>query len=213
MGPEVTCPQCGSSFEPYQAPAGDLLGHRLAEAISAGKDVDSATDAALADLPPHTVAYVRPAVRRQAAQQIRDRDRRVEKEVIGSEERWAAHNQVLRAKMLALTFSLGRGVSVTWGKATPEQHRQRIALLDEQSAGIADTKSRHLRAIKICEDAGVDCLEKVDDGEKVLEGMLDEDASAPVVAPSGVTARRSATSGNGRTRPAKAAKARPGGGS
>lgn len=211
VGPDVTCPRCGESFEPYESP-GDLLGHRLTELIGQGADVDTATDAALAEVPPQMAAYVRSSVRRQAAQVLRDRDRRIEKETIGSEERWAARHKALRERLFAVTFSLGNGVAVTWGKATVEQHRMRIALLDEQSAGIADTKGRHQRAIKKCEDAGVDCLEQVTDGEQVLEGILVTDASGEADTQSGVAARNSVTADNADGRRGKTVKTPPDGG-
>ena len=63
-------------------------------------------------------------------------------------------------KLLLITpFKLGDGSpETTWGAATIEQHRQRIALLDLQIQGLVTTRDRHATAIEMIEAAGVKCL-------------------------------------------------------
>ena len=58
-------------------------------------------------------------------------------------------------------FALGDGTSVTWGRATIEQHQQRIAMLEKLQAGIAATIERHRTAIRTIESAGATCLEDI----------------------------------------------------
>lgn len=58
-------------------------------------------------------------------------------------------------------FALGDGLGgVEWGKATIEQHRTRIAMLEVLRDGIHATIQRHEEAITIIETAGVTCLEE-----------------------------------------------------
>lgn len=58
-------------------------------------------------------------------------------------------------------MKLGDGTSVTWGKATIEQHEQRIAVLEKIRDGIDDTISRHREAISILQKAKAKCLEEI----------------------------------------------------
>lgn len=65
------------------------------------------------------------------------------------------------AQLLALadeSFSLGDGTSTTWKDATVPEHLMRIAMLEEQRAGIALTISYHRAAIGTIEKVGVTCL-------------------------------------------------------
>lgn len=58
-------------------------------------------------------------------------------------------------------ISLGDGFSTSWGAATVEQHRQRIAFLEKLREGIAATIQRHEEAIRLIEGAGVTCLNEL----------------------------------------------------
>ena len=53
---------------------------------------------------------------------------------------YEAHMRVrITAELLATTFSLGDGIEVTWGAATVDQHRQRVAMLTRTAAGTLET--------------------------------------------------------------------------
>ena len=56
------------------------------------------------------------------------------------------------------TFSLGNGTDISWGKATIEQHEQRIAFLEKQREGLGRTITQHQDAIKAIRQAGASCL-------------------------------------------------------
>ena len=84
-----------------------------------------------------------------------------------STDRWiariAAQTRLeVTAELLDVKFALGNGTKVTWGKATVEQHRQYVAMLSTQVAGVAETAARHAAAIRMCEEAGVSCLGELD---------------------------------------------------
>lgn len=59
------------------------------------------------------------------------------------------------------SFATGDGFTVMWGKATIEQHQQRIAMLEAMRDGIDRTIERHRQAIRLIEEAGVSCLADV----------------------------------------------------
>lgn len=63
------------------------------------------------------------------------------------------------------TFRLGNGREVSWDKATVEEHRQRVEMLERIRAGIAATIDRHQEAIRRIEDAGVTCLAELGESE------------------------------------------------
>jgi len=62
-------------------------------------------------------------------------------------------------ELLETQFALGDGQVVTWGEATIEQHQQRADLLEKMAIGTAETSARHLAAIRMLSDAGVQKLE------------------------------------------------------
>lgn len=66
-----------------------------------------------------------------------------------------------RAKLLAETFSLGDGTRVSWGDATADDHRKRIAMLDRIYTGIGATIGRHVEALELIEAANVHCLNEL----------------------------------------------------
>lgn len=71
-----------------------------------------------------------------------------------------------RAKLVTLfrnTFALGDGRDVSWGRATVEEHRIRISLLQKKADGIIKTVEQHEIAITLIEGAGVECLDQVPD--------------------------------------------------
>lgn len=67
----------------------------------------------------------------------------------------------LTAELMATTFALGDGRSVTWGRATVAQHRQRAAKLVGTAVGTLQTVALHEEAIAAIEAAGVSCLRDV----------------------------------------------------
>jgi len=58
-------------------------------------------------------------------------------------------------------FALGDGQEAVFGKATVEEHEQRVVMLGKDIAGLERTKQLHLEAIRIIEEAGVTCLEEI----------------------------------------------------
>lgn len=61
-------------------------------------------------------------------------------------------------ELLETVFALGTGERVTWGAATIDQHRERVALLRTNILGNLETAARHEAAIQMIEQAGVKCL-------------------------------------------------------
>jgi hypothetical protein len=61
-------------------------------------------------------------------------------------------------------IKLGDGFTITWGAATVDQHRQRIAMLEKLRDGLTQTITRHEQAISLIESAGVACLNDLDIG-------------------------------------------------
>lgn len=186
---EVTCPNCGAEVFSDEAPE-ESVDRQLTALIDAGVDSDAAAEQVVATLPESHQARMLPLVRRTAHGIGRDRVRRLEKATIGSRERYD-RDMAMRRRLLATTFSLGAGIEVTWGVATIEQHQLRVKLLDDQSAGIADTKRRHMLAIEMIESTpDAKCLGDVEGSEVVI----DEDASAEVDTGTSGSAREPATS-------------------
>lgn len=65
-------------------------------------------------------------------------------------------------RLLDQSFSLdGRGASTTWGAATVEQHRQRIAYLAKKREGITETIGQHEQVVQLCLAHGVSTLAQV----------------------------------------------------
>ena len=63
-----------------------------------------------------------------------------------------------RAELLASSFTLRNGASVTWGDATVAEHRERVDIFMGQVAAGVDGAARHNAAIRAIEAAGVSCL-------------------------------------------------------
>lgn len=116
----------------------------------------------------------RPTLLQLIAEEIKHQQR--ESKRTGPETRafaeWFAHRDSAATKtafgvraalspVFADTFSLGGGESVTWGRASIEQHERRIVMLEKIRAGIADTIARHREAIRILRETGAACLEEV----------------------------------------------------
>jgi hypothetical protein len=74
--------------------------------------------------------------------------------IAGDRGEWAA--------LLATPFRLGDREQVVWGRASVEQHEQRIALLTKLRDGLDRTIAFHREAITLITDAGVTCLDEVD---------------------------------------------------
>lgn len=62
-------------------------------------------------------------------------------------------------ELLEVEFSLGDGTTATWGSATVEQHQKRADFLEKMAFGTAETAARHLAAIRMLSEAGVQRLE------------------------------------------------------
>lgn len=65
------------------------------------------------------------------------------------------------AELLAASFALGDGRTVTWGDATIEDHHIRIGLLQRQLLGTGDAIARHEAAVSMIVEAGVTRLGEV----------------------------------------------------
>lgn len=66
-------------------------------------------------------------------------------------------------QLLGSRFALGDGFRVAWGRATVEQHWQRIEMLRKIRAGIDATIERHVAAIELIEKHGVTCLADIEE--------------------------------------------------
>lgn len=108
-------------------------------------------------------------VRREGARRI---EHRVHREFFASlpprkvssvEERREAIRHIAmrlpdKRDLLKTTFALGDGREVEWGKATVDDHRQRLAMLSSQQDGIGETMLLHEAAIEQIVAAGVTSL-------------------------------------------------------
>lgn len=65
------------------------------------------------------------------------------------------------AELLGSEFALGDGRRVTWGKATKEDHQQRIELLQQNAAANVEAAARHTQTIRMLNEAGVACLSEI----------------------------------------------------
>lgn len=65
-------------------------------------------------------------------------------------------------QLLSTVFALGDGRKTTWGKATIQEHKQRITLLTKNATGVIETAARHRAAIKMIQSAGVSCLNEIE---------------------------------------------------
>lgn len=66
-------------------------------------------------------------------------------------------------ELLASEFALGDGVRVTWASATIEQHEKRAEMTLRNADANAQDASRHLAAVNLLRERGVDTLAEVDD--------------------------------------------------
>lgn len=64
-------------------------------------------------------------------------------------------------EMFASPFAVGDGSDATWGEATVEQHRARVAILRNMVAGTQRTIGLHERAIEVLEATGARCLNEL----------------------------------------------------
>lgn len=79
-----------------------------------------------------------------------------------AERRWLD----ITEKLLAKTFALGDGTRVSWGRATVQQHKRRVAMLNRMALGDVETATRHLMAVNRIEaTTGATCLEDVKQAE------------------------------------------------
>jgi hypothetical protein len=65
-------------------------------------------------------------------------------------------------RVFAERFSLGSHEWVEWGKATIEQHKLRIAMLERIRGGIDETIERHREAIRLIEAHNATCLDELE---------------------------------------------------
>ncbi len=107
--------------------------------------------------------YLWPLITNECERIERERVRSVEAESWGKVRRNGRPASVLadRAKLFAETFPLGDGTRVSWGDATADDHRKRIAMLERLHNGIAATIGRHVEALELIEAAGVRCLNEL----------------------------------------------------
>lgn len=83
------------------------------------------------------------------------------------------------AALFNTPFKLGENRTTSWGQATVEEHRIRIAFLEVMRNGIDRTISHHRRAIEVIEDAGVTCLQEVLDSSAIVS-LLDAPAEVAI---------------------------------
>lgn len=60
--------------------------------------------------------------------------------------------------LLRRTIKVGKGNRTTWGLATIEEHKTRLAMLMAQRNGLTETIRRHEEAIRLLEESGATCL-------------------------------------------------------
>lgn len=65
--------------------------------------------------------------------------------------------------LLSLTFALGGGTSVSWGSATIDDHRMRIADQEKKRVALGEDISIHQWAVDRIVEAKVSCLQEIDD--------------------------------------------------
>lgn len=107
--------------------------------------------------------YLWPLIANECERIERERVRSVEAESWGKVRRNGRPASVLtdRAKLFTETFPLGDGTRVSWGDASADDHRKRIAMLERLHNGIAATIGRHAEAVELIESAGVRCLNEL----------------------------------------------------
>jgi hypothetical protein len=124
------------------------------------------TDAALAGIVLHdrraTRAVLTPLVTDEVRRLRRTQTRRIEQHSFPRPSMVGESTLAERARLLRKTFSIpGTGRRVEWGKATVEDHRTRIAWIENHIGTLRETIARHEWAIKMIEEAGVTCLNEV----------------------------------------------------
>lgn len=66
--------------------------------------------------------------------------------------------QVAFRRLLHQSVRLGDGQETTWGKATVEEHLQRLEMLRAKRAGLDRTIRFHEQAVELLESTGASCL-------------------------------------------------------
>ena len=98
---------------------------------------------------PHIVARFRPAPRIQT-----------------SPEEQRARVHALRPsqvhKLRRSDLDLGDGTTVSWGQATVEQLKRRVAMIDQHTKGLAETRELIVGVIETLEQTGASCLDELD---------------------------------------------------
>lgn len=64
-------------------------------------------------------------------------------------------------ELLDSPFALGDGRTVTWGDATVDDHRQRVAMLVKHATGTVQSAARHEKAIDELQAAGANTLREM----------------------------------------------------
>lgn len=124
---------------------------------------------------PALIALATQRIERMIAAERRKRVREIEDDSTDLGERadgaeWAVVDALLdefrqaiivdwTAELLGAEFALGDGRTVTWGKATPEQHVARIHLLAQNVRGNLVAIRRHEAALAAIAARGATCLE------------------------------------------------------
>jgi hypothetical protein len=62
------------------------------------------------------------------------------------------------AELLATGFPLPDGTRTTWGAATVDQHRARVAMFEGQAVAAVESAARHRKAIDALHSSGASCL-------------------------------------------------------
>lgn len=78
----------------------------------------------------------------------------------------------LTEELLGSIFALGDGRRVTWGEATRAEHEQRIDMLAKNANANAAAAARHMAAVSMIEEAGVERLADIPVGGQEPTGVV-----------------------------------------
>lgn len=143
------------------------LSELIAESLDKYPDLESADVAAkmLDEIErPHMISALADEISNVRRNRTRQIERTAFLQLIGVDKRIETSPEMIASlrKVFAERFSLGAHEWVEWGKATIEQHRLRIAMLERLRDGIDETIERHREAIRLIEQHNATCLDEID---------------------------------------------------
>lgn len=146
----------------------DLSHHLLARKVAANVGKES-----LIQLATERIERLIVSIRRRRARALEsDHSAAKDTGVQAESAKWATVDALLEefrhqvivdwtADLLASEFAVGDGSLVTWGRATANQHRARVALLARNARGNLEAIRRHEAALTTIAESGVACLDEV----------------------------------------------------